>query len=194
MAVNDLYRASINTIVNGVNTLNVMHFKQQDADGAEVPADSLKAALETVILPLWVPMLSNDTVIASVVVRRILPTGAQPFVYALAGGTGTVAQEAEPANVAVVGSIYTTEVSKKGRGRNYYAGIAQTMVQGAIPTAAFVALFNTFKNALISAFIDAGSAIHWKMQLYSPSLNLGLEIKHIEQRMQLRVLRERIKN
>lgn len=194
MPANDIYRASINTSVNGVNCLNVFHFNQNDADGAETPADSLKAAIETILLPTWVPLLSNDAVVDSVIVRRIWPTGDQPYVYALAGGTGTVAQEAEPANLAIVLSHYTSNHSRKGRGRTYIAGIPQTMIQGAIPTSALVTLFNTFKTALLSAMIDAASSIHWSFRVYSPGLNVGLAVQRIEQRMQLRVLRKRISN
>lgn len=194
MPVADVYRASINTKVNGVNCLNVLHFFQVDADAGEVPADSLKAALETIILPLWVPMLSNDAEITSVILRRILPTPDQPFSYIFAGGTGTVAQEAEPPNLAVINTHYTTTVSRRGRGRTYFAGVAQTLITNAAVKAALVALFATFETALRTDFKDAASNIHWRWVHFSPTDNTATNINHTELRMQLRVIRARIGN
>lgn len=195
MAANDVYRAAINTIVNGINCLNVFHFIQIDNDGVEVPPDSLKAALETILLPAWVPFLSPQAIITSVVIRRILPTGSQPSTYNFVAGDGTNAgTEAMPPNVAVVASHYSNTLTKRGRGRVYYAGIPQTEIENSVPKATFVALFATFKSVLIAQMMDAGSAIHWQWVHYSPTDVAVRVIVHVEQRMQLRLLRERIKN
>lgn len=194
MPVNDIYRATIAQIINGVNVANVMHFQQLDDEAAELAPDSLKAALETIILPTWVPMLSNNAKIDAVSIKQILPATDQPFVYAFTGGTGTVAQESEPPNLAVVATIYSDDNQRKGRGRNYFAGIATTLIEGATPKAAFVSLFATFKTALMSSFQDAGSAVRWTLTHYSPFDNAYSPVIHIEQRMQLRVLRSRITN
>jgi len=194
MPVNDIYRATIAQSINGVHVANVMHFQQLDDEGSEVPEDSLKAALETIILPVWVPMLSNDAVIQDCAIKRVLPTPDQPFVYSFSGGTGTVAQESEPPNLAVVATIYSNDNSRKGRGRNYFAGIASTLIQGAVPKASFVSLFATFKAALMSAFQDAGSSVRWTITHYSPFDDAYSPVVHIEQRMQLRVLRSRIRD
>lgn len=195
MAINDVYRAAIASQVNGVNCLNVFHFIQIDADGAEVPPDSLKAALETILLPVWVPMISPQVSIDSVIIRKILPSGSQPFAYSLASGTGTHAgTQAMPANLAVVNTHYTTVLSKRGRGRVYYAGIPQTMVDASVPKAAWVSLFGTFITVLKAQIQDAGSGINWQWVHYSPTDNAVRVITHTEQRMQLRTLRERNRN
>ena len=195
MPVNDVYRATFASKVNGVHLANVMHFQQLDDEGSEQPEDSLKAALQSQVLPTWVPMLSNDCQIEAVSIKRILATPNQPFVYTLTGGTGTVAQESEPPNLAVVATIYSDDNSRTGRGRMYLGGIAQTLIEGAVPKASLVSLFATFKAMLMSSFIDGGgTAIRWTLTQYSPHLDTNNTVIHIEQRMQLRVLRGRIRD
>lgn len=194
MPINDIYRATFASRVNNVNVANVMHFRQIDDEGAEVAADSLKAALESVLLPTWVPMLSNEVIIDSVAITQIEAVEGQPFVYSLAAGTGTVAQHAEPPNLAVVLSIYSDDNSRAGRGRVYLAGIAQTLIQGAVPKASFVSLCATFTTTLVSAMIHAPSTIHWTMVQWSGANDSYNPIVHVEQRMQLRTLRKRNRN
>lgn len=192
MPAADLYRATINLLVGGVNCANVFHFQQVDADGGETPAESLKKAIETDLLPTWVLMLSNEATVQSVIVRRVKPTPSQPYVYNLASGQGMINESTEPPNLAVCASHYSSTHTKMGRGRNYFNGLPQGSIQGAIPTAAWVALFQTFKTKLLSTLLGGGSAIHWNFRIYSPSLGVGLSVLHTEQRMQLRVLRGRI--
>jgi hypothetical protein len=194
MALGDIYRASFGQVINGVHVANVMHFKQLDDEGGEVAADSLAAALEGQVVPAWVPFLSEDATIQSVVLKQILPAVDQPAVYDLAGGTGTISAESEPPNLAVVATVYSSDNSRTGRGRNYFSGIATTMIDGATPTAAFVALFATFVSVLMSSFVQTPSTVRWTIVQYSPFNDSANDVLHIEQRMQLRLLRERIKD
>jgi len=195
MAIGDKYRASIVTNVAGIDCVNVLHFEQMAPDGAEVPADSLKAALETILLPVWVPMLAPSVAIASVIIKKILPAPDQPFSYTFAGGTGTNAGgNTMPPNIAVVLSIYTNDNTRKGRGRNYISGIDEAEVLETSPKASLVTLFSTFITTLLGGIVDGGSAINWAFRHFSPTLNSTMIITHIEQRMQLRVLRGRTVN
>lgn len=194
MAIDDVYQAAIAVTVNGINTLNSMYFQQLDDEGAEVPADSLKAALESILLPDWVPMLSTGTTIESVTIRRVLATPDQPYVYNFAGGAGTVATEAMPPNIAVIFSHYSDNNDKTGRGRNYMSGVAESLIIGSVVKTNYVSLFDVFKTTLLSAMVQAPSLVRWTFCHYSAFNGSSDPIIHIEQRMQLRTLRFRNRN
>lgn len=187
----DIYRAAIASRVNGINCLNTFYFKQVDADQAEDVPDSLSQAINEDLVPVWAAMISNQASLDSVVVRRISPTGSQPYSFTLVAGTGTIAEESEPANLAVCVSHYSRFNERAGRGRNYYSGIPQTQIQGAIPKASWVTLFNTFLAVLDANIIYGMSNINWRWIHWSNSLANASAIEHVEQRMQLRTIRGR---
>lgn len=125
MAVNDVYSVVTKGTLYGVKCANVFHYQVQDqaatnAELRQIIADEFHAA---VIDSELLNVLSEDFVFSCMEVRKIFPdpTGV-PGVFFITDA-GLVSGEALPASSCYKLRGYSTDFTKRGRGRKYFAGV-----------------------------------------------------------------------
>lgn len=135
MAVNDVYELVQSYRVRGEWCENVFHYKEKTAETDPIPAENLALGWDTTIKPLLVALLSDEVIFACVYARRIAPTPGIAFTV-LQTDAGAVASEAIPTTSAPIITWYTNTISRRGRGRNYFPGLPESMQNSGSLTAA----------------------------------------------------------
>jgi len=189
MAMNDILRAVLGFSQDGEKWVNVLHFRQESADGSLGPEADLAAAIVEDMLPSYLAVLSSDVECQTITAGRISPTEGGPIITAV-GSAGTVVQEPYPPNSSAVGTLYTATISARGRGRIHMAGVPRTFAEGGRINNADAATYVTFLDTFL-ANIQGGAGATFRPGVWSATAAAFYPITDHQLRSQLRTLRSR---
>jgi len=193
MAAEDVYRVTLNWIINDQNVSNVIHVKQLDADAGEDPEQKIADGIGQIVDANWKASMANTSQLSEIIVKCIYPTPRQARVFN-ANIVGTSGDDPLPSASHVVFSLYTDEHSKKGRGRIRLAGLTDTMVTNANVTDTAKTTIQTFLQALLQTWTATGSAIHFAGHIWSTVDTLARDIVRGILRPNVRAMRQRRKS
>lgn len=119
---------------------NTMYFRFDSGSPSVSDLNTLAAAVESwFVTQIMFYMSNNITYHETNVVD--LTTATSPTGYSLAeqGSTGNVASPALPGNVCICASFRSTQRGRSARGRNYLAGLPESLVTGNVVDTALLA-------------------------------------------------------
>jgi hypothetical protein len=146
MPIGGIYQLAVNQDLYGVKAANVYHFEQlSDTSPGVRPENSLMEAFLEHMTPLQALMSSEDWTM-SCVTSRLVNFGGGPQFIKPDTTPGEVNGQALPASTCCVGSLYSGQGTRKGRGRKFFPGVPKGSTQlgllsdtGIIPLANFLA-------------------------------------------------------
>ena len=190
MAIDDTYKLELHQQVHNVNLVNIFHYKQVTSSTDDAP--QLIAAFLNTVLTTWRNMCGPEWKALCVIVSRLLPTeGSRRFGVLTPPVTGMASGECMPANSVVVGTWYTNEVSKTGRGRSYFSGFPEAAEgRNNLVNSNWEAFVNTL-NVINSTQIGSPSDGSWKLVIWSPKDQVTYDVEAFEGRTPIKKLRSR---
>lgn len=193
-----IYRASLVTEVNSVATANVMHFDESTPPASGPSEDGLFAFLTDPAVAggfaaAWQGLMSNEATITCVKIQKVSPAPlgtTKLFFSSLAGG---VSDEALPSNVAALIAHHGATGGRRGRGRNYFAGIPEGSAQGGRLISSAFNLLQQLADVLAVPNGNATVGI-WELLVYSKADLAYYDPVHCYADPVLRNQRDRITN
>ena len=166
-----IYKATLVSEVNSVATANVMFFNQAVAPASLSPEEGLAnwllaPEIGNGFAEAWAFTMSNEAMLTCCKVQKVdpLPVGTQRLFFASLAGDNS--EDALPSNLAAVISHQTATGGKRGRGRNYFAGVGETFASKGRLTAAGHAALDSIAARLQTANGNAANG-EWHLVVYS---------------------------
>jgi hypothetical protein len=156
MAVNDIYRVTVQQTLHSQMILNTLYYRESVGGVGGGSAD-LAARVANLIVPLMKAVQSNELTHNAVVVQKIFP--APPTVPATdtsAAGAATVASNSLPTSVASVITKRTAFAGRKYRGRVFLSGVPASSEDDSKVAAGAVAALNAL-GTILSGGVSAGA-------------------------------------
>jgi len=172
MAVGDIYEVVLVTIVNGQRAINVQHWRETTACTDDIPAKSVCAMWEDVMMPLYLDCLSNEAALSCIYARRIRPTPHIPFQIVQSLTPGVIDSHAAPSNAAAIITQYTASMTRSGRGRQFITGIPESRITDGLMDSTEITDLETYADGLQG--VQAAPAPfdgEWTCGVFSPLLN-----------------------
>ena len=166
-----IYRAAMVTEVNSVATANVMHFNEATPPASGPSEDGLFAFLTDPgvsggFAAAWQPLMTAEAMITCVKVQKVSPAplGTQKLFFSSLSGTES--GESLPSNIAALIANHGATGGRRGRGRNYFAGLAESLAAKGRLTLAGFALLQDLANVLA---VPNGNATvgSWELRVFS---------------------------
>jgi hypothetical protein len=198
MAVGDILKVQIFYTIGSEETMNVLHFREKTAETDIVPPRQLALAVHARWEADVMPLLSEDVTVPVISSNRVRPTPSIPGIIipgaagvnALVGG---IEGEPLPSAAAALCSIYSEEVTQRGRGRFYIPGFPE--VSGAGGRFA-LASYTPFDLAMSHVCLDEygpvapGTGV-WELCVYSRMDVQGYIVKDYVAHTNLATIRSR---
>jgi len=170
MAVGDVYEVSVDYSVLGEHCVNVFKFRESVEETDDIPARNLALAFQAAAIADWAALLSEQVQFNCIYVRRISPTPSVAYTVLLTD-PGEVVSEAIPTTSAVLITWYSTVASKRGRGRNYFAGLPENAQAGGKLEGDVLAAWQDLATTLMAAMGPAGGGTGvWALCIWSDIL------------------------
>jgi len=176
MPAGDIYSVRIDWATLYRNYANVLHVKQIDADGADIPTVSLADSILNTILPLMLPKMSQYTNADNLHIRKILPTPHQGIDIPLPYSPGADAGELLPMATTLLIRCYSAVATRKGRGRIKLGGMAVGSNLAGDWKASTIASIDSMLAVYFAPFLGGVSNIHFEGVVYSPTDNVARDI------------------
>lgn len=191
MAVGDVYEVVVCGDVKGEHVQNVFRLKETVEETDDVPAENLALGIQTAWIPDWKALLSEDFAFNCIYVRRIAPAPGIAFTVLLTD-VGEVVSDAIPSTSALLISWYTNLATKRGRGRNYFAGLPENAQEGGLLAATELAAWQAL-GVLIRGSVPAGGggSGSWELGVWSEILAAIQDVKTSVVRTNLASMRSR---
>lgn len=192
MALDDIYYLAVDQVVYGVVCTNVFHYKESTAVApGDNGAEQLVEAFEEDNAPVWAANLATDWSVVCLRAARIKPEQGSEFPKTISGVSGAVTGPALPANQVALISVYSSTISRRGRGRSYISGMSVAAESANHLTTEGLtnlgAIAGTFDNNIANS---AGSGVFTPV-VYSTVDEAGYDIQHVEPKSPFRKLRNR---
>lgn len=127
MPAGDIYRMTTVLEIHSVRTVNVLYYRQQNADGANDPRQDLAEGFVSQCWDAGIEnVLSNEVVFSCQLVQRVEPTTGPPASFFPNARTGNIVDESLPAQRAMVIQQISTTPGPGGRGRLYLPGCPES--------------------------------------------------------------------
>jgi hypothetical protein len=165
MAIGDVYELSVQVPVKGEHTFCVLHYRESVACNEAIPAKELAVAFRAAAETAWLDVLSDQAAIACLYVRRISPSAGVAWTE-IVNEVGNEAGEPIPTTSAALLTQYSATASRRGRGRNYIAGIPENFQDGGLLEDAAIALLQALATELLGP-ITAATSGSWKLAVWS---------------------------
>ena len=154
MATGDVYQVTIIGNLNGQVVNNVLHGQEVSAHvgtrGAEYCARGFFADVSADYLNGICAAYS----IAGIYCRRIHPTPGIPYLHVPAAGhVGLVAGEAASTTAAGVITLYSSVMSKSGRGRIYMPGVPEAEQANGVASSTLIGDYSDFADAITANWL-----------------------------------------
>ncbi len=191
MAIGDIYQLSVNQALHGVELANVYNFEQlSDVTPGTEPENSLMEAWVEDISGLMVAMNASAWSITCLTCIKVRPTGGVRFTRATTL-PGSIAGEANNANTACVGTLYSALAGPRGRGRNWYSGMPVNAASAGRLDQAALTAFNTFLDALIAIISWSADNADFIIRIISGIDAIIRPVDQRQARVRLRYLKSR---
>lgn len=148
MALSDVFQATIAMNVQGQEVVNVLHFEQTSGDGPIAPNRDLCLAIEASLIPVYKLCTSEDLTFEAIKAHRVKPSIAGTYVHPISG-SGQVTEDTLPPNNSVLATLYTTNLTRAGRGRIFMPGVPDTFQNRGRLVVAGADLYVDFLAALL---------------------------------------------
>jgi hypothetical protein len=177
MAVNDIYQVQIHYNIGSELTMNVVHLKETVASTDDIPAETVATVVEAVWRARYATNLfSDESNVTVITARRIKPTAGIPSTLIIGGAAhpaivGTGGSAPLPSTSACLISLYSTVLTKNGRGRIDIPGAASGTQNDGQLLAAFITLLTNFAEELEDVHVAVGPGTgEWRFGIYSRTL------------------------
>lgn len=190
MALDDIYRITLDSTLHGQRVLNTFHYRLNDPVTGNF-SDSLALAWQAEIVGPLLALVSNEFTALGVICQRIRPLPVlAAYTEALVSASGLVEAPSLPSSVAVVVSKYTELAGSANRGRNYFAGLTDTHEDESQLAVAWRAGWQSFADLLSDIIVD-GAAHNFVPCVFHRSTGLFTDIVNCVVRGPLRNQRRR---
>jgi len=167
MAVGDVYEVAVDMTVKGEHCVNVFKFRETVEETDTIPAENLALGYQAAIIAGWAALLSNEVQFNCIYVRRISPAPGVAFTVLLTD-PGEEVSEAIPTTSALLITWYSETATKRGRGRNYFAGLPETSQAGGKLEGDVLAAWNAFGTLMLTPVVAAGGGTGvWALAVWS---------------------------
>jgi len=176
MAVEDVYEVVVDMTVLGEHCVNVFKFRETVAETDTIPAENLALGFQAALIADWAALLSEDVQFNCIYVRRISPGPGVAFTV-LETTPGEVVSQAIPSASGLVVTWYSATASKRGRGRNYFAGLPENAQQAGKLEADVIAAWTAFLATLMGTIAaGGGGAGSWQLCVWSDVDSIGRDV------------------
>lgn len=176
MAVGDIYEVSVDMAVRGENCVNVFRFREAVEATLAVPAEEVAKGFQTAIIADWKALLSNQVKFNCIYARRIRPNPGVAYTVLLTD-EGEEVSEAIPTTSALLITWYSALADKRGRGRNYFAGLPETSQAGGALESDVLAAWQAFAATLATQFpAGGGGGGEYALCVYSDADVTGRDV------------------
>lgn len=189
MPLGDIFRLGVGVNQDGEKCSQVLHYEQGGPDGALPPEQALFNAWTGTMLPLWRAVMSVNAAVETITIQK-LPTAGSGSLIFLVDEEGDVTGDAVPPNATVLLSLYTSLVSRRGRGRTHFSGYPESAHSDGIINAEFYGKFQAIGTALVDTLPGSGGEPGFRCVVWS-SLSGAHDVEAVAVRTQLHTLRGR---
>jgi len=130
MAIGDVLQVQVHQQVGSQPTMCVLHFKETLGSTDEIPAETfLEAYASGNFIRTLALAMSEDWRITALHARRIYPTTGIPSILVFGAAEAIVESRGPglvPSQAAALINLYTALNTRRGIGRNFWAGICST--------------------------------------------------------------------
>jgi hypothetical protein len=150
MAANDLYELTQFSKI-GNNKIVNRFILQDDGGGGTTPEADIMAGHIANVIPAWLDSISQDCTITGLSCRRVYPTGGPTFEVAI-GSVGLYAEDTSVPQVVAVLQFFTSNFTRRGRGRTHVSGVPENRVQDGLLTNAVAGKLALVLGAIVTGF------------------------------------------
>lgn len=191
MAVGDVYELLVDYSVLGEHCVNAFKFRETVEETDDLPARNLALSFQTAVIADWAALLSNQAQFNCIYCRRISPTPGVAFTVLLSD-PGEEVSEAIPTTSAVLMTWYSAVASKRGRGRNYFAGLPEIAQAGGKLEADVLAAWEDLAATIMATMPVAGGGTgNWALCVWSEVLSAANDVIASVVRTNLATMRTR---
>lgn len=161
----DIYRASMLTEVNGVQTVNVMHWQEQTVGTNPNREEEVKNLLTVSagsgdFANTWQTIMSDAAIISCVKVQKVFPLPESTAKHFFVNVPGTAGSTPAPSNLALVIRQYSSVATKRGRGRSFFAGLDEVVLDGGNYITALVSILTVFTEQYYLGFTTGDGSVY----------------------------------
>lgn len=150
MAVSDVYRIEVYQNVGSELTMNVLHARETVAETINTNVASCLIEMAVVLYEALADQMSEDWRVIQMTARRVSPGSGIPSTLVLGGAEsieGAIVGDIIPSASALLISLYSTNFTRSGRGRQYLPGLPEASQNEGQITEAVHGSFQTIANA-----------------------------------------------
>ena len=190
MAANDVYSLSLDSLYNGQNTVNVMHFKQVGADGTGDARNSLNIMFDITLRTLFEPLFTDETTMVQTRARRLFPTETQTLTGAL-GDPGTETSNGLPPQCCAILRLVGNRGAGRGSGSLKLGQIGEGFVDEGRVDASYVALAQSLGNQLAQDIVEGTFNWTWRCVIWNPGDNTFITVQAARPATRIRTVHSR---
>lgn len=167
----DIYRATIAVEVNQVATANVMYWDEVTTGSSPDKEKNLNELLtdKTIVGSFadeWAAAFCVEATISCVKIQKVAPAPVGTLKIFFDQLVGEVTGDAVPSNMAAVIRTYTEVATKRGRGRHFFAGMAESgVIDGGMSVVQFDSL-QALADVMRDGITDAVRG-NWELSHFS---------------------------
>lgn len=192
MATDSIYRAVLLQEQDGISLVNVLHFKQlSDEVTDEIPEEALATVLSGALFGGLKAASSESKVYQGMIISQVDPGPFPGITFVEPSGAGSLPLIALPPDQCPVITLYSEELSKHGRGRQYHSGISlESHKHGMISGELFTLLQDAY-TPLTAAMSFTGTTVTWRCVIWSEANGVAYPVTQINVSPELRTMRSR---